>query len=468
VSFTAYDIHEWLDAADQPHRLLRADGTAWISEGGLARLRLTGAVIDSRLAEAGTLFVAVQGERHHGAEFLPIALEHGASAALVENRLPQVEGSEVPIFLVEDGRSALAALAKGWIEEHRPAVIGITGTNGKTTTKDMTRAALVDRVVGASPGNLNSSYGLPLAVLGQDDGVEVLVLEMGASSPGEIAALCAFTHPRVGCVTNIAPAHLESFGSVENVVETKADLLRHLHPEGCAILPADDEHLPALQRANAARRVITFGRSAKADVRLESCRQEINGLRVTIDGVEASLPLFGEVNALNAAAACAIARAMEIPTSESLAGIAQARTSAHRGRIFQRSGRIVLDDCYNANPVSVKAALESLAALPVEGKRIAVLGSMMELGASSTRLHREVVDHAERLGIDRLVGVGRQMRFAMQLPTADEESPKELAQRLASMVGEGDAVLFKASRSIVLENVLEAFLHEIDPDGEGD
>ncbi len=461
MSFTAYDIHEWLDAADQPHRLLRSDGAAWTSEGGLARRRLTGAVIDSRLAEEGKLFVAVKGERHHGAEFLTLAFEHGATAALVENRLPAVEGGSQPVFLVEDGKAALAALASGWLREHHPTVVGITGSNGKTTTKDMARVALQGYVTGATPGNLNSSYGVPLAVLGQEDAVEVLVLEMGASAPGEIASLCAFTHPRIGCITNIAPAHLEAFGTVERVVDTKADLLRSLHPDGCAILPADDPWFSLLSEANAARRVISFGRSEAADVRLESCRQEIDGLRVVIDGVEAWLPLFGEANGLDAAAACAIARALDVPAVESVTAIAQARYSPHRSRIFRAAGRIVLDDLYNANPASMIAALESLAALPVEGRRIAVLGSMAELGGASTELHRQVVERAERLGIDRLVGVGRQMRYAMGLPRDPQESAVELGAGLAQTVDEGDAVLFKASRSMQLERVLGAFLGEL-------
>ncbi len=465
MSFSAYDIHEWLDDGDVAHRLLQADGSVWTSEGSLASRILQGAVVDSRQSKPSFLFVALQGDRQHGADFLVQSFERGAAAALMENRIPKAEGFDQPVFLVEDAHTALFALTRGWLKAHPTTVIGITGTNGKTTTKDMTKAALGDRQVGISPGNLNSRIGLPLAVLSQGDNLDLLVLEMGASRPGEIGALSECVQPRIGCVTNVGAAHLENFVDLDGVLKEKSSLLQHLPKKGWAVLPGDDANYERLLNASGADRSISFGRSESCDVRLQECEQTSMGLRVRVQGVEATLPLFGEANGLNAAAACAIAKVNGVATEEALPRIAQATVSPHRSRFVLRAGCVILDDCYNANPASMDSALTSLAKLPVKGRKIAVLGSMAELGPESTNLHREIVGRARELGIDELVPVGRQMSFAMAGHEAPDQNLDELGRDVASGLREGDAVLFKASRSVGLEAALESLLDELSTRG---
>jgi UDP-N-acetylmuramoyl-tripeptide--D-alanyl-D-alanine ligase len=467
VSFTAWDLHEWLDRAHVPHRLLQADGAPWSTEGGLARIALDGAVVDSRDAGPGLLFAAVAGENRHGAEFLVAALEAGSPVALVEERLPDVAGRQEPVFLVEDARPALAALARGWLDDHAPRVLAVTGSNGKTTTKDMALAGLSGRRIGANPGNWNSGYGLPLAVLAQGDAVDLLLLEMGASAPGEIARLAALVEPEVGCVTNVAPAHLEGFGSVDEVLRTKGALLAALPETGCAILPVDDVRYDRLAALARPTRRLRFGRAAAAEVRLEACVQGADGLRVRIAGVETLLPLFGEANALNAAAACALALAVDEPVEASLPRMAAATLSPHRSRLAVVEGRVILDDCYNANPASMAQALVSLAHLPVQGRRVAVLGRMAELGEMAPTLHAQIVGQARGLGLDEILPVGAEMRAAAGLDPTEEEDLESLGRGLARRLRPGDAVLLKGSRSVGLERALDALVAGLQGAGGG-
>jgi UDP-N-acetylmuramoyl-tripeptide--D-alanyl-D-alanine ligase len=346
MSFRLGDLRRWLSEGDVVHRVRRADGSTEVQS--IDELRCRSAVTDSRQVEDGFLFCAVQGDDLHGATFLPDALAAGAVAALVEGRADTVEGSAAPVIEVEDARRALAVAARGWLDQHGPRVIGITGSNGKTTTKDFLGAALGGELsVSVSPGNLNSLWGLPLAVLGFRGDEEWLVLEMGASVPDEIGRLAEIARPWMGCVTNIAPAHLEGFGSVEEVVRTKAQLLEALPPNGVAVINADDSRCETLRAKSGADRVILFGRDARADVRIEEAIPSHGGVRVRIDGQSAELPVFGEMNASNAAAAIAMARFCGVPTDRALERISRARLSPHRSRTCECGGRTIVDDSYN-------------------------------------------------------------------------------------------------------------------------
>ena len=299
----------------------------------------------------------------------------------------------------------------------------------------------------------------------QEEGLEILLLEMGASAPGEIGRLAALVEPEVGCVTNVAPVHLEGFGTVEEVLRTKAALLQALPSRGCAVLPADDPRYPELAaRARAGRR-LRFGRSEDAELRLEICEQTADGLRVRIAGVEVVLPLFGLANGLNAAAACALALALDEPVEASLPRLAAATLSPHRSSLNRVEGRLILDDCYNANPASMIQALESLAHLPAEGRKVAVLGRMAELGGLSPALHAEVVQKARALGLDDLLPVGEEMRAALGQDPVGEEDLESLGRSLARRLSPGDAVLFKGSRSVGLERALDAMVRELRSEG---
>jgi UDP-N-acetylmuramoyl-tripeptide--D-alanyl-D-alanine ligase len=358
---------------------------------------------------------------------------------------------------------ALAAAARGWLAHRGPRVIGITGSNGKTTTKDFLGAALGGELsVSVSPGNLNSLWGLPLAVLGFRGDEEWLVLEMGASSPGEIGRLAEIARPWMGCVTGVAPAHLEGFGSIEEVARTKAQLIEALPEDGVAVLNADDPRCDEFAALTPASRVVRFGRSERADVRIEESVQTARGLRVRIAGQLATLPVFGDVNASNAAAAIAMARYCGVPADRALERMSRARLSPHRSRTCECGGRTVIDDSYNANPASMRQALDSLATWSGSHARIAVLGEMAELGRESVALHREVIDHALRRGLDVVVVAGP--LFAEAAPAAstgglvvfDRIDVDAILDCLCANTRAGDLVLLKGSRSAGLERVVEA------------
>jgi UDP-N-acetylmuramoyl-tripeptide--D-alanyl-D-alanine ligase len=418
---------------------------------------------------AGDLFVGVQGEHMHGGRFVGPAVAAGAAGALVEGSFPAVEGARAPVFLVADGRGALAALAGGYLARFHPTVVGITGSNGKTTTKDMLRAALGGaRRVGANPGNLNSGWGLPLAVLQQHGDEEILVLEMGATRPGEIGRLAAMARPHIGCITNVGAAHLESFGGVEGVLAAKGELVEALPQNGAAVLNGDDPSIEALRRRCRASRVVVFGRNPGAHVRLEECEQRADGLRISINGYRGVLRMFGEANGANAAAACALAGELGVPPKEALQRVCATPLSPHRSTLLHAAGRTILDDCYNANPASMRAALRSLAAMPARGRRVAVLGSMAELGPQSLALHQQVIREARSLGIDRIVPVGPEMTLAcgeddLYTPPGlgsgkAQEDLVSVGRLVAATSAHGDVLLFKGSRSVGLETAIAALL----------
>jgi UDP-N-acetylmuramoyl-tripeptide--D-alanyl-D-alanine ligase len=470
MSFTLREMRRWLERGGVAVELVRADGRPLEEPAAVEDVELRAASLDSRHCDETTLFVGVAGERTHGGRFLAEALTAGAPTALVEGPLAAVASRAEPVLVVADGRSALEHIARGYLRRFAPVVVGITGSNGKTTTKDLLRAALADvPAVGSSPGNLNSRWGVPLAILAQTGDERILVLEMGASAPGEIGHLASIAPPTIGCITNVAPAHLERFGSVEAVAQTKSQLLEALPAEGVAVLCRDDPCFDTLRRRSAAARCISFGRSAKSDVRVQLVRQHAEGLFVRIDGDEVQLPLFGESNALNAAAALTMARELGVDSSRALAAMAEVQLSPHRSRLVHVAQRTFIDDCYNANPASMRAALQSLLAIPVRGRRIAVLGTMAELGPGETEHHRALLREVAASALERVHVVGAAMSSAAaeidqdgaRIQVWDEDRFEAFRQQLRSEIRAGDAVLFKASRSVGLERVLEALLVEL-------
>jgi UDP-N-acetylmuramoyl-tripeptide--D-alanyl-D-alanine ligase len=461
MSFSLGELRTWIEQGGIDVRLRRADGSAAVE--AIDDLRCRGAVTDSRQVEDGFLFCAVQGEAVHGVDFLRKALASGAVAALVEGQAPVLEGVSAPVLEVDQARKALAAAARGWLDHHGPRVIGITGSNGKTTTKDFLGAALGGEFpVSVSPGNLNSLWGLPLAVLGFRGDEDWLVLEMGASGPGEVGRLAEIAQPWMGCVTNIAPAHLEGFGSVDEVARTKAQLLQALPEDGVAVINADDPRCEELVALSGSQRKILFGRSAHADVRIEEASQTAEGLRVRIAGRAAILPVFGEMNAHNAAAAVAMARFCGVSADRALERISRARLSPHRSRTCACGGRTVVDDTYNANPVSMRQALDSLAMWPGTHSRVAVLADMAELGPTTVAMHREVIDHALRRGLDLVLVAGPLFAEAAPvdpgpgLKVMDRVDVEAILDCLQESTHPGDLVLLKGSRSAGLERVLDA------------
>jgi UDP-N-acetylmuramoyl-tripeptide--D-alanyl-D-alanine ligase len=402
------------------------------------------AVIDSRAVGPDDLFVGLPGERVDGGTFARDVLASGAWGVLVAPEHAPADGPGV-VLTAEDPLAALQALARAWRRELGAAVIGITGSVGKTSTKDLTRALLAPhRRVHASRANFNTEIGLPLELLRAPDDTEVLVLEMGMRGPGQIAELAAIAEPDVGVITAIGPVHLELMGTIEAIAAAKAELLADVR---VAIVPVGERLLEPLV-AGLPGQVVTFGPGG-------------DGGEEALEGLE--LPFDSAHMRRNAMAAVAAARAVGVEPS----GCVEVELSAMRGQRLERpDGVVVVDDCYNANPLSMRAALDDLAAQPAPGRRVAVLGDMLELGPEERELHREVGAHAGSLGIDVLVTVGplaREMgpKFGGEVvTTADAE---EAARVTRDLVRPGDLVLVKASRGIALEAVTRALIDDPAP-----
>jgi UDP-N-acetylmuramoyl-tripeptide--D-alanyl-D-alanine ligase len=410
------------------------------------------AVIDSREVGAGDLFVGLPGESADGGDFARAALDAGAWGVLVsESKAAGLEGGWV--LTATDPLAALGSLARAWRHELGAKVVGITGSVGKTSVKDICATLLPGRVH-ASPENYNTEIGLPLTVLSASRDTGVLVLEMAMRGAGQIAELAAIAEPDVAVITNVGPVHVELLGSVEAIAAVKAEVLGHLPPDGTAVVPAEAGALEP--HLDVAPRLIRFGEGG--DVRLLERRARDGGSEalVSTPAGEQSFPFpFAEdYNLTNALAAIAAGIALGADPAEMSARAASIRFSSLRGeRVELGNGVVLVNDCYNANPVSMRAALDHLGSLEVEGRRVAVLGEMAELGPDAAEYHRGIGAHARSAGVDVLVGVGEPARdYEPDQLVAD---PSEAAELLAPLLGPGDVVLVKGSRAAGLELVAE-------------
>jgi UDP-N-acetylmuramoyl-tripeptide--D-alanyl-D-alanine ligase len=416
------------------------------------------AVIDSREVGEGDLFFALRGERADGGEFAAQALDSGAWGVVVDSaraRLLTGDGSSRRgwVLAAEDPLSSLQCLATAWRCELGCPVVGITGSVGKTSVKDICHALLPMRVH-ASRENFNTEIGLPLAILEAPPETEALVLEMAMRGRGQIAELCEIAEPDVGAITNIGPVHLELLGTMEAIAEAKAEILMGLRDRGRAVIPADEEALePHLHESLV---TVTFGPGG--DVFCESQTGDSRSLDAIIgtpDGeARFSFP-FGEAHNLqNALAAIAIGAALDVSPAEMSQRTSRITFSRLRGELIELAGEIlVVNDCYNANPISMRAALEHLASLEAAGRHVAVLGEMRELGDSADGYHREIGAYARQLGVEPVLGVGELARdYAPDAWAPDAEAAIPLAE---AMVEPGDAVLVKGSRAVGLELVTD-------------
>jgi UDP-N-acetylmuramoyl-tripeptide--D-alanyl-D-alanine ligase len=410
------------------------------------------AVVDSRRVEPGELFVGIPGERADGGAFAARALEAGAWGALVTpEHADGLDGGAV--LATEDPTAALGRLARAWRRELGCRVIGVTGSTGKTTTKELLRGILApQRRVTASRANFNTEIGLPLEVLCAPPGTEVLVLEMAMRGAGQIAELADIAEPDVGVIVNVGPVHLELLGSIEAIAAAKAELLAGLKEGGTAVVPAGEPLLEPHRRADV--HTVTFGPGG--DVSLIAA--EGGHLIVGAEGerVEIEVPFTQAHLRLDLLAALAAAHAVGVRP----AGRIDVAPAAGRGARRRTTGDVlVIDDCYNANPMSMRAALDDLA--EHAGRRVAVLGDMLELGPEERRFHQEVGAHAAERGVDVLVTVGP-LAADMAGPFAGEAhaapDAAAAAPLVAGLVRPGDAVLVKASRGVGLEAVCEALV----------
>jgi UDP-N-acetylmuramoyl-tripeptide--D-alanyl-D-alanine ligase len=433
-------------------RIAEAMGAEIVTTGGSGSPRR--AIIDSSAAEEGDLFFGLRGERVDGGEFASAAIAAGAWGAVVgRDRAGGLEGGWA--FAVDDPLVALQALAMAWRRALGVPVVGITGSVGKTSVKDIARALLPGRVH-ANRENLNTEIGLPLTVLEAPEDTELLVLEMAMRGPGQIAELAAIAEPRVGVITNVGPVHVELLGSVEAVAAAKAEILAALPPDGTAVVPVDAGELEP--HLGAAPSLLRFGPGGDVEAVESRVVDGVTEALVATPAGEARFhfPFSESHNLTNALAAIGAGVALGVPLDEMADRAANIGFSRFRGeRLELGDGIVLVNDCYNANPVSMRAALDHLASLE-GGRRIAVLGEMAELGPDAPTYHREVGEHARGEGVDMLIGVGEPARgYEPDELVAD---PAEAAELLAAQLEPGDAILVKGSRSAGLEAVAETLV----------
>lgn len=421
---------------------------------------ITGWSVDTRTLAPGDLFFALRGPHHDGHDYVAAAIAKGAAGVVVERA---GDGA----LVVPDALDALQRLA-GWARAHWGGrIVGVTGSAGKTTTKDAIAHLLAaELAAGKTVGNWNNHVGVPLSLLRLPDDCRIGVLELGMNHAGEVRDLAAIARPDIGVVTNVGYAHVEAFDSIDGVALAKRELIEALDPEhGIAVLNADDARVLRFREIHPGP-AITFGFSADADVRAVAVAFEPEGARFTVDGVEFQTTLAGRHGILNLLAAIAVARVFEIPPARLRAAVRSFTIGKMRGERIERDGVVIWNDCYNSNPEAVGAMLEVLRATPAR-RRIAVLGEMLELGHAAETLHRQAGRCAAASGIDVLIGVRgaarwmteEAVRAGMPAPAVHFfEDPAEAGDFVRQLVRPGDAVLFKGSRGVAVERVLEKVL----------
>lgn len=439
------------------HNVARAMGAS----GDAGARVVCGWSVDTRTQGAGDVYFALRGPHHDGHDYVATALERGAAAAVVDH--PSGAPREL---VVPETLAALQRLAAWAREGWGGTVVAVTGSAGKTTTKDAIAHLLeTELAVGRTLGNLNNHVGVPLSILRLPDGCRAGVLEMGMNHAGEIRTLAAIAKPDVAVVTNVGYAHTENFESIEGVALAKRELVEGLKPGGTAVLNADDARVAGFREVHPGP-VVTFGFAAGADVRAEEVEQAPDGMRFRASGVEFTSGLSGRHGVMNLLAAIATARVFGIPPERLRDAVRTFAAPNMRGERVERDGMVIWNDCYNSNPEAARSMLDVLRDAP-GARRIAVLGEMLELGQASRELHRGVGRYAAEQGIDLLVGVRGHALALVEaaveagLP-ADAayffEDPAEAGAFVREKARPGDALLFKGSRGVRVERALERFL----------
>ncbi len=425
---------------------------------------VTNVTLDSREINEGSLFIAVKGERFDAHDFVPDVLAKGAAAAVCSKRLEGVPQDRV--IYVPDTRLALLALAKYYRSKFDIPVVGLTGSVGKTTTKEMVAAVLSQKYrTLATQGNFNNEIGLPKMCFKLDSSCEAAVFEMGMSGFGEISRLTDTARPTVGIITNIGVSHIEMLGSREGILKAKMEILEGMSPESPLIINGDNDLLPKGVEG-IPNPVVVCGISCKdADCRAENIEQHSDSMRFVINfrgsRYQVELPAVGMHNVYNACIAFACGMLLGVTPEQAVKGLSAYVPAGMRQKIVRRGGITVIEDCYNASPDSIKASLRVLHDLDCT-RRIAVLGDMKELGSYSRHAHLECGRVAAENGIDVLLAYGPEAQGYIdgaegKIPLAMHfDDKRELVLKLCSMLNEGDAILFKASRAMKLEEAIES------------
>ena len=439
------------------------------AEGSFDRTEVANAYsIDSRTIQAGELFFAVKGERLNGHDFVDAALERGAVGAVVASTEAARYKQKSRLLAVPEPLEALQRLGRAVRRLWNRPVIAVTGSAGKTTTKDSIAKLLETKFrVLKSEGNLNNQFGLPLQLLKLEPEHELAVVELGMNHAGEITALAAMAQPDIGVVTNVAPVHLGFFDSIADIARAKYELIQGLPANGTAVLNVDDEYVSQFGR-DFAGKVLTYGIAHPADVAAQSIEErglEGSEFQVIANGARATarLPLIGRHNIYNALAAVTVAVDRGLSLEEATAALSLLKPSDKRGQVLEVGGAMVINDCYNSNPRALDSVVDALAGMPSKGRRIVVAGEMLELGPATEELHRKAGEHMADRRIDVLIGVRGAAQHIVNGAQARGvraefvETPEAAGEWLAREVRPADLVVLKASRGVKLEKALETW-----------
>jgi UDP-N-acetylmuramoyl-tripeptide--D-alanyl-D-alanine ligase len=425
---------------------------------------------DTRRMEKSSLFIALRGDKHDAHGFIPQAAAGGAIAALVEHP-PATILPNVHLIQVADTRRAMGKLARRVRRDLIGKVVAVAGSNGKTSTKHLIDSAVCGKLRGSiSPKSFNNDIGVPLSIFPADPRQDYLVLELGTNNPGEIAALTEIAQPDIAVITNVGAEHLEGLGDLRGVRQEEASVIKGLSADGMLVVNGDDRELLEAVAAYKGQRV-TFGHGEHNDLFASDVRCDETGVRFRLNKSrqEFFVPLLGHHTASNALAAIAVARKLGLHENEIIESLSHARGPEMRLQLKKANGLTVLNDAYNANPNSMRAALETVVALPSIGRKIAVLGDMLELGEATERYHREIGQFAASCNLDQLICVGTWGRTIADAAVAAGQPKASVtryrdsataAERIRQHLREGDLVLLKASRGVRLEAVANALLAE--------
>lgn len=423
---------------------------------------VTGWSVDTRTLMPGDLFFALRGPVHDGHDYVAEALAKGAAGAVVEK---DFTGSG-NLLRVDDTLKALQQMAREAREQWGGRVVAVTGSAGKTTTKDVIAHLLASELpVAKTVGNLNNQVGLPLSILRLPDTCKVAVLEMGMNHAGEIRELARIAKPDIGVVTNVGYAHTEFFESIDDIALAKRELIEELPSEGTAVLNADDPRVVRFRDVHNGP-AITFGAAECADIRAESIELTPQGAKFRCQGVDFESPLAGSHGVSNALAGIAVARIFAIPPERLEEPMRTLPQGSMRGQRLQHGGLTILNDCYNSNPEAARAMIDVLASTAAS-RRVAVMGEMLELGGSAERLHRELGNSIAERGIEVLIGIRGAARHMVDeavkagMPGSAAyffEDPASAGEFLRHYLREGDAILFKGSRGVQVEKAMNRVL----------
>jgi UDP-N-acetylmuramoyl-tripeptide--D-alanyl-D-alanine ligase len=464
---------------------LKTKSLAWIvdvlshSDGLLVRSNLggreehawVGAAIDSRAECSGRLFFALKGENTDGHLYIKDAFSAGCAAAVIDDRkfAKAAAADGIPFLLVSNCLEALQKLAWAYRRCLEARVIAITGSTGKTSTKEYIRQIVRSKFrVFSNPGNYNNLIGVPLTILETESDHEYLVCEVGANQMGEIEFLSNMLEPDIGVITNIGDAHVGMFGSVDNIARAKGEILDSLKPSGCAVLPKDDAYIAQLTERSKSK-VVTFGLSTQSDFVVSDVQTTDQGLSFTVNGEPFDLRALGEYNAINATAACAVGELCGIGTAAIRKALQEITPMPGRGRIHHRGGVVLIDESYNASPASVRVSLTTLERVGAD-RRVAVLGDMMELGDFSRAKHEELGGLLAQRNIDLVFWLGSNgelveanfIKSGGDAPFHVHTDLNELVDQAAAEIRPRDAVLVKASRACNLDQFVTRFLERLD------